>query len=43
MLVWGFTAAILHGVLQIGGWDRPWDQSRIEDLPPEVIDLAARE
>ena len=43
MLVWGFTAGILHRVLQVGGWERPWDQSRIEDLPPEVIDLAARE
>jgi 8-oxo-dGTP pyrophosphatase MutT (NUDIX family) len=43
MLVWGFTAAILHRVLQVGGWERPWDEGRIEDLPPEVIDLAARE
>jgi 8-oxo-dGTP pyrophosphatase MutT (NUDIX family) len=43
MLVWGFTAGLLHRVLQVGGWERPWDESRIEDLPPEVIDLAARE
>jgi 8-oxo-dGTP pyrophosphatase MutT (NUDIX family) len=43
MLVWGFTAGILHRVLQVGGWERPWDESRIEDLPPEVIDLATRE
>jgi 8-oxo-dGTP pyrophosphatase MutT (NUDIX family) len=43
MLIWGFTAALLHGVLQVGGWERPWDESRIEDLPPEVIDLATRE
>jgi 8-oxo-dGTP pyrophosphatase MutT (NUDIX family) len=43
MLIWGFTAAILHGVLQVGGWERPWDESRIEDLPPDVIDLATRE
>jgi 8-oxo-dGTP pyrophosphatase MutT (NUDIX family) len=43
MLVWGFTAAILHSVLQTGGWERPWDQNRIEELPPEVIDLATRE
>jgi 8-oxo-dGTP pyrophosphatase MutT (NUDIX family) len=42
MLVWGFTAGLLHRVLQVGGWERPWDESRIEDLPPEVIDLAAR-
>jgi 8-oxo-dGTP pyrophosphatase MutT (NUDIX family) len=43
MLVWGFTAGILHRVLQVGGWEQPWDESRIEDLPPEVIDLATRE
>jgi 8-oxo-dGTP pyrophosphatase MutT (NUDIX family) len=43
MLVWGFTAAILHNVLRIGGWEEPWDESRIEDLPPEVLDLATRE
>jgi 8-oxo-dGTP pyrophosphatase MutT (NUDIX family) len=43
MLIWGFTAALLHGVLQVGGWERPWDENRIEDLPPEVIDLATRE
>ena len=43
MLVWGFTAGILHRVLQVGGWELPWDEDRVEDLPPEVIDLAARE
>lgn len=43
MLVWGFTAGLLNRVLQVGGWERSWDESRIEDLPPEVIDLATRE
>jgi 8-oxo-dGTP pyrophosphatase MutT (NUDIX family) len=43
MLVWGFTAALLQRVLEIGGWERPWDKNRVEDLPPEVIDLATRE
>jgi 8-oxo-dGTP pyrophosphatase MutT (NUDIX family) len=43
MLVWGFTAGILHRVLQVGGWELPWDEDRVEELPPEVIDLAARE
>jgi 8-oxo-dGTP pyrophosphatase MutT (NUDIX family) len=42
MLVWGFTAGLLERVLEIGGWERQWDKSRIEDLPPEVIDLAMR-
>lgn len=42
MLVWGFTAALLTGVLVAGGWDRPWDAGRVEDLPPEVLNLASR-
>lgn len=42
MLVWGFTAALLTSVLDAGGWDAPWDTSRVEDLPREVLDLAAR-
>jgi 8-oxo-dGTP pyrophosphatase MutT (NUDIX family) len=33
MVVWGFTAGILTVLLDMAGWARPWDQSRIEDLP----------
>lgn len=32
MLVWGFTAGLLTVLLAIGGWDRPWDATRIVDL-----------
>ncbi|CNF77981.1 ADP-ribose pyrophosphatase [Mycobacterium tuberculosis] len=42
MLVWGFTAALLTRVLDAGGWNAPWDTSRVEDLPREVLDLSAR-
>lgn len=42
MLVWGFTAGLLTQVLDAGGWDRPWDAGRVEDLPPEVLNLASR-
>jgi 8-oxo-dGTP pyrophosphatase MutT (NUDIX family) len=42
LLVWGFTAGVLNGVLAAGGFERPWDRSRIEDLPPDVINLASR-
>jgi 8-oxo-dGTP pyrophosphatase MutT (NUDIX family) len=41
-LVWGFTAGLLTQVLKAGGWDRSWDTARVEDLPPEVLALAAR-
>jgi 8-oxo-dGTP pyrophosphatase MutT (NUDIX family) len=43
MLVWGFTGGLLHQVLEAGGWARPWDDSRVEDLPPEINDLATRD
>lgn len=36
MLVWGFTAGLLSRVLETGGWDRPWDRSRVENLPPQT-------
>ncbi|WP_433530221.1 NUDIX hydrolase [Micromonospora sp. CA-263727] len=34
MLVWGFTAGVLAGVLEMGGWSRPWPRDRVIDLPP---------
>lgn len=33
LLVWGFTAAVLSGVLDLGGWTRPWDETVVRDLP----------
>ncbi|MFB9628922.1 NUDIX hydrolase [Nonomuraea helvata] len=42
MLVWGFTAMVLDTVLREGGLERPWDPTRVEDLPQHVIDLASR-
>ncbi len=40
MLVWGFTALLVDRLLALGGWEVPWDASRTEDLPTEVL-LAA--
>ncbi|RAY14958.1 coenzyme A pyrophosphatase [Actinomadura craniellae] len=42
MLVWGFTAGLLTQLLDVGGWSLPWDPTRIEELPPEALRLAAR-
>ncbi|MER6944117.1 CoA pyrophosphatase [Nonomuraea sp. NPDC000554] len=42
MLVWGFTAMVLDSVLRSGGLDRPWNLERIEDLPPDVLNLSGR-
>jgi 8-oxo-dGTP pyrophosphatase MutT (NUDIX family) len=33
LLVWGFTAGVLDRLLALTGWERPWDSSRIVDLP----------
>jgi 8-oxo-dGTP pyrophosphatase MutT (NUDIX family) len=41
MLVWGFTAALVDRLLALGGWERPWDHGRLEDLPPEALRPAA--
>lgn len=40
MLVWGFTAGVLDRLLALGGWERPWDPSRTQELDPEVVALA---
>ena len=32
MLVWGFTAGLLSGVLRLAGWERPWDVDDVRDL-----------
>lgn len=42
MVVWGFTAGLVAGLLTLGGWERPWDASRIEQLDPETLAMAAR-
>jgi CoA pyrophosphatase len=32
LFVWGFTAALVSWLLRLGGWERPWDAGRVEDL-----------
>jgi 8-oxo-dGTP pyrophosphatase MutT (NUDIX family) len=34
MMVWGFTAAVLDRLLAAGGWERPWDATRVTELAP---------
>ena len=33
LFIWGFTAGLLTFLLQVGGWARPWDESRQRELP----------
>jgi 8-oxo-dGTP pyrophosphatase MutT (NUDIX family) len=35
MVVWGFTAALLDLLLDLGGWSVPWDGRRLVRLPAE--------
>ncbi|GAA1238299.1 CoA pyrophosphatase [Prauserella halophila] len=32
LFVWGFTAGVLAALLQLGGWERPWDHTDVQDL-----------
>jgi 8-oxo-dGTP pyrophosphatase MutT (NUDIX family) len=32
LVVWGFTGGLLSALLHLGGWERPWDASRVRDL-----------
>ena len=41
MVVWGFTAGVLNAVLELAGWERDWDRTRVEELPPEQWDVAS--
>lgn len=43
LLVWGFTAGLLARLLEVSGWDQPWDTTRIRDVPPEMLALAMRD
>jgi 8-oxo-dGTP pyrophosphatase MutT (NUDIX family) len=40
MVIWGFTAGLLAGILTLAGWEQPWDTSRVEPLDPETLRLA---
>lgn len=42
MLIWGFTAGLTDRLLALGGWELPWDTSRIQELDPATVALARR-
>lgn len=37
MLVWGFTAVLTDRLLALGGWERPWDTSRVLELDAQTL------
>nr|WP_229676075.1 CoA pyrophosphatase [Hoyosella rhizosphaerae] len=32
MLIWGFTAGLLAGMLSVSGWEHPWDKNDVRDM-----------
>lgn len=44
LFIWGLTAHMLDGLLDLAGWARPWDQSRRADIPGRFLrDRSRRE
>jgi 8-oxo-dGTP pyrophosphatase MutT (NUDIX family) len=37
LLIWGMTAHLVDGVLQLAGWERPWDHSRLVGIPDRYL------
>ncbi len=42
LVVWGFTAGLLAGLLTLAGWERPWDKDDLRELDPETLRLAMK-
>ena len=36
-LIWGLTAHLLDGVLDLAGWQQPWDLERLVDIPARYL------
>ena len=37
LFIWGFTAHLLDEALDLAGWARPWDRSRLVDVPERFL------
>jgi 8-oxo-dGTP pyrophosphatase MutT (NUDIX family) len=43
LFLWGFTAWVVDALLELGGWWRPWDATRVADVPARFrSDVAGR-
>lgn len=44
LFIWGLTAHLVDGLLDLGGWARPWDRTRSQAVPERFLrDARARE
>jgi hypothetical protein len=37
MLVWGFTGQVISAVLDVAGWAKPWDTTKILELDEAMV------
>jgi len=37
LLVWGLTGHLVDGLLQLAGWDQPWDRERVLPIPERYL------
>jgi 8-oxo-dGTP pyrophosphatase MutT (NUDIX family) len=37
LVVWGFTAGLLSRLLALAGWELPWDEEAVLELPPDLV------
>ncbi len=37
LLIWGLTAHMIDGLLDLAGWSLPWDPSVTADIPPRYL------
>ena len=42
LVVWGFTAGLLSRLFALAGLERPWDEERVVDLPPDLARASRR-
>jgi len=42
MLVWGFTAFVIGKLLELGGWEQPWDTDHVIELPGGLPGIGAQ-
>ena len=43
LVVWGFTAGLLSRLFAIVGWERPWDDQVLVDLPDDMVKSSMRD
>ncbi|MFC5369580.1 NUDIX hydrolase [Arcanobacterium bovis] len=42
LFIWGLTAEITDALLNLAGWEMPWDQERIVTVPPRFLGAISR-